>query len=158
MTVPEKRNRIGATCFLCDKRRSTGLFCEVLNMNVGYSIYLARPFCPLYKHGKIIWRDRLQWLDKYIIGAANVVWFLLRQCRPLLPTIMHRLAACGSCEHNKRISWLRYCGQCGCWLRAKVRLSYQRCPIGRWEAAKQDSCRPPMGLKVLQKGCCNGNG
>lgn len=94
----------------------------------------------------------------YVAAILNILWFLLRKCRSSLPVRRHRLSACNGCEHRKRIAWLRYCGQCGCWLRAKIGLTYQRCPIGKWEAVKDESCKPPLGLRVLNKGCCNGGG
>jgi predicted Zn-ribbon and HTH transcriptional regulator len=47
------------------------------------------------------------------------------------PEHRERAAICNSCEHlNKTLS---ICKQCGCFMPAKTRLNWARCPIGKWE-------------------------
>lgn len=142
-------------CFRCGRFSPSSFSCAINGRYIYDMAAEAGPFCPIGLHGLRV-RYWLRKLDKLVTGSAHIVWFLLHHCRPSLPVLLHRRAACGGCEHNRRFAWLRYCGQCGCWLRAKIGLTYQRCPVGKWEAVKDDACRPPLGLRVLQKGCCNG--
>ena len=47
------------------------------------------------------------------------------------PEARARAAICNSCEHlNKTLS---ICKKCGCFMPAKVRLKWARCPINKWE-------------------------
>lgn len=45
-----------------------------------------------------------------------------------------RLATCASCPHRKiqPLTKIAVCGQCGCPLASKTRLSRAACPIGKW--------------------------
>lgn len=42
-----------------------------------------------------------------------------------------RLAICRTCDH---MNSLKMCGQCGCFMPAKVRLKHTYCPIQQWGA------------------------
>lgn len=41
-----------------------------------------------------------------------------------------RIIVCERCEHFKKIS--RQCGQCGCFVDAKVKFLHSGCPINKW--------------------------
>ena len=41
-----------------------------------------------------------------------------------------RIKVCASCEHFKKIA--RQCGQCGCFVDAKVKFLHSGCPINKW--------------------------
>jgi hypothetical protein len=44
-----------------------------------------------------------------------------------------RLAICGDCEFQKTMAIIgRYCEKCGCILKAKTKLKWTKCPIGKW--------------------------
>lgn len=150
-------NLIGASCISCASYRSG--HCLELEADIAARIAAAIPFCPIGRHGRtpvFDWRRIRSRLRTLVAAAISVSVFLLRRCRPTSPVLVHRRAVCAGCVENKRLAWIRYCGMCKCWLRAKTALSYQRCPVGNWEAVKDDACKPPLGLRVLQKGCCNG--
>lgn len=41
-----------------------------------------------------------------------------------------RISTCDQCEHFRRTDFR--CAFCGCYLRIKVSLIHERCPIGKW--------------------------
>ncbi len=41
-----------------------------------------------------------------------------------------RLELCDPCEFKKDAR----CGKCGCYLRAKVKMATEACPVGKWMA------------------------
>tara|TARA_R110000822_G_scaffold225562_2_gene358292 strand:+ start:210 stop:377 length:168 start_codon:yes stop_codon:yes gene_type:complete len=41
-----------------------------------------------------------------------------------------RLAICNSCPELFKPTWT--CKQCGCFMKAKARLDFTECPIGKW--------------------------
>jgi len=41
-----------------------------------------------------------------------------------------RLNICKACPHLKQP--LNRCEKCGCFMDVKIRISYARCPIGKW--------------------------
>lgn len=57
-----------------------------------------------------------------------------------------RLRACRTCAHSSKhptrrsedgLPRVRMCGQCRCWIGAKVRVAGEACPIGLWEAVEK---------------------
>lgn len=48
-----------------------------------------------------------------------------------LPVVQdQRLQVCRACQWYDSL-WIR-CRHCGCFLKAKVKLKNQKCPIGKW--------------------------
>lgn len=40
-----------------------------------------------------------------------------------------RLKICNTCEHYTK---LKFCSQCNCFMPVKTKLSYKKCPVGKW--------------------------
>ena len=59
---------------------------------------------------------------------------LMQRLRPLLlannETAIARARICGACEHLFKPTWT--CKKCGCFMKIKVRMELQDCPIGKW--------------------------
>lgn len=43
-----------------------------------------------------------------------------------------RRKVCNKCESNKKIMGMHYCDQCGCFLRAKLRVKDEKCLMNKW--------------------------
>lgn len=43
-----------------------------------------------------------------------------------------RIKACGSCMERRLVMGISLCGQCGCVIAAKARLSDATCPLDKW--------------------------
>jgi hypothetical protein len=47
---------------------------------------------------------------------------------------IHRLSVCDGCDRKKTNSvGLHYCGECGCFLKAKAFSETNTCPLNKWE-------------------------
>jgi hypothetical protein len=47
---------------------------------------------------------------------------------------MERLMVCNECPANKvNSAGIRYCGECGCVIKAKVFSTKNSCPLNKWE-------------------------
>ena len=65
-------------------------------------------------------------------GAAGIAKAALGIDRPPDDVVAMRRAACESCEHNREIVGFRQCGLCLCVIDAKVVVSSEKCPAGKW--------------------------
>ena len=54
-----------------------------------------------------------------------------------LPLSQGRMKICVACEHY--ISFTKMCSKCGCFMPLKTKLSFERCPIGKWGKPKKKS-------------------
>lgn len=84
--------------------------------------------------GKLLgrWAERLQQRLLAWAGRAGRVKLWARRDLNRLSTLAHaRLKTCSVCPHfNARLP--DRCGQCGCYMPAKVQFEKARCPIGKW--------------------------
>lgn len=55
----------------------------------------------------------------------------------LLTTARERYIICKSCDEFNNV--LRTCKQCGCFMPAKVTVSYAQCPVGKWQQFSGES-------------------
>lgn len=48
-----------------------------------------------------------------------------------------RIKTCQSCPERRLVMGVSLCGQCGCVIAAKARLSGADCPLGKWSKDEQ---------------------
>jgi hypothetical protein len=62
--------------------------------------------------------------------------------------IDYRLSVCTPCEfwNSKSFGGTGKCTKCGCSTWAKLRMVTERCPIGKWEAIKQEDINEEQKL------------
>jgi len=70
-------------------------------------------------------------------GARGLANNLLRRHQVSEEVLQQRLEICNACEHHTSDGALGRCKQCRCLYKQKIKLAYERCPIGKWEAVKE---------------------
>ena len=130
--------------------------------------WLKRWFGPRVRR-LLGWRRR-RWLatkpPHWISGALKLLLVCRGHCQPKAAVIATRLNNCigddlaHQCEAlTRRRLGMRMCGECGCMIRAKVRLASERCPRDKWEASTGNDCRWWKAFRMLgwieysPKGC-----
>lgn len=73
-------------------------------------------------------------------GAARLVDYVIRRCRPSNATIEFRRKQCAACDEKRSFAMVGACRLCGCLTRAKTAIATERCPKGRWAAVKAEGC------------------
>lgn len=57
-----------------------------------------------------------------------------------------RYSLCQQCPHLRPV--LKTCRQCGCFMPAKTRLMWAKCPIGTWDKMSKDAARQILAAAV----------
>ena len=68
-------------------------------------------------------------LSSTVVKAAQAVASNQKMLSPE-QNAKYRLSVCNSCEFL--IKKTGRCGQCGCFVSAKVKLNFEECPVGKW--------------------------
>ncbi|MBX3396494.1 MAG: hypothetical protein KF841_14125 [Phycisphaerae bacterium] len=82
---------------------------------------------------------------RIVHGAARLLEYAIRRCRPSNAIVEFRRRQCATCDARRSIATVSGCRLCGCLTRAKTAIATERCPKRRWAAVKIDGCGSKCG-------------
>lgn len=147
---------LSEVCHRCDRHTFYGRYlgCSVLGRPLMGDILTSLAFCPIGKHGdpphaglirrltyyqRAILRPGRLALAFYAGGAIKRFFTWIGACRTPEKIILDRRRICMGSETEPpcdRFDGKNRCNECGCPIAAKTKLSYEKCPLDKWDVVK----------------------